>query len=652
MGPSLPNLLATVAGNLSELKQFSGLKLLDITLPPIFLTKYQGPQFGIAGTRAFTGVYDRPIIGTIIKPSVGMSPETTAAQVKTLVEAGIDFIKDDELQSDGPHCPFDRRVTAVMNVINRHADNTGKRVMYAANITGDLDEMLRRHDTVVEHDGTCVMVSMNSIGLPAMKALRPHCQVVIHGHRNGWGMLGRSPAIGMCFIAFQKFWRLAGIDHTHVNGLSNKFCEPDDSVIASARACLTPMFEPPNPGCEIMPVFSSGQSARQAPDTYKALGTSRPHLRRRWRHHGSSTRPNRRRAQPATGLASRSPQHSFTRIRHHPPRAQGCAGDVRSMSSLLYIYYGDDFTGSTDVLESLALAGIESVLFLGLPSQNTSRSIPQLPSHRNRRRQSQPTPRVDVSKSSSNIRETKSVQSPSHPLQNLLHLRQLTHPRQHRSRNGDRPRNLSARVRPNRRRRAASRPLRRLWKPIRNRRRQGLPHRRTSHDALPSRNPHDRSRPPQTSCRANGDANRTDRHSSVEQQRNRGSNHREIKRERKQSSSTASMTTSLTITGKLLWQEATHRPLFAVGSSGLTEALITQWQFAGIATPSPKDQAKPVDQIFVLSGSCSPVTEGQIRWARANGFTAISHRSLEPHKSSNHRRHSRGRRQECIEVAR
>ncbi len=134
--------------------------------------------------------------------------------------------------------------------------------MYAANITGDLDEMLRRHDTVVEHHGTCIMVSMNSIGLPAMKALRKHCQVAIHGHRNGWGMYGRSPAIGMSFIAFQKFWRLAGIDHTHVNGLSNKFCEPDDSVIASARACLTPMFEPPNPGCVIMPVFSSGQSAK------------------------------------------------------------------------------------------------------------------------------------------------------------------------------------------------------------------------------------------------------------------------------------------------------------------------------------------------------------------------------------------------------
>jgi ribulose-bisphosphate carboxylase large chain len=274
IGPSLPNLLATVAGNLSELKAFSGLKLLDLALPTAFLDAYQGPQFGVSGTRAFTDVYSRPLIGTIIKPSIGMSPETTAAQVKLLAEAGIDFIKDDELQTDAPHCPFEARVTAVQRVLNQHRDRTGKRVMYAANVTGDLDQMLTRHDHVLASGGTCIMVSMNSIGLPAMKLLRRHSQLVIHGHRNGWGMLGRSPATGMSFVAFQKLWRLAGIDHTHVNGLRNKFCESDESVIASARACLTPMFPPPAAGCEVMPVFSSGQSARQAPDTYKALGTT------------------------------------------------------------------------------------------------------------------------------------------------------------------------------------------------------------------------------------------------------------------------------------------------------------------------------------------------------------------------------------------
>ncbi len=149
MGPSLPNLLATVAGNLFELKPFSGLKLIDVTLPLVFLTVYRGPQFGVEGTRRLTGVYVRPVIGTIIKPSVGMTPEQTAAQVKMLIEAGVDFIKDDELQSDGPHCPFDQRVPAVLRVIEEFAQRTGRRPMYAANITGEIDQMLRRHDLVV-----------------------------------------------------------------------------------------------------------------------------------------------------------------------------------------------------------------------------------------------------------------------------------------------------------------------------------------------------------------------------------------------------------------------------------------------------------------------------------------------------------------------
>jgi ribulose-bisphosphate carboxylase large chain len=273
MGTSLPNLMSTVAGNLFELKAFSGLKLLDVTLPPAFLEAYQGPQFGVEGTRRLTGIEGRPLIGTIIKPSVGMTPEQTAAQVRMLAEAGVDFIKDDELQADGPQCPFAQRIPAVLQVLNDFADKTGKRLMYAANITGEIDQMLRRHDLVVANGGTCVMVSLNSVGLSALVALRRHTQVAIHGHRNGWGMYSRSHATGMSFVAYQKFWRLAGIDHVHVNGLRNKFCETDASVIASARECLTPMFAAPHKGCEIMPVFSSGQSARQVPDTYKAMGT-------------------------------------------------------------------------------------------------------------------------------------------------------------------------------------------------------------------------------------------------------------------------------------------------------------------------------------------------------------------------------------------
>ena len=271
-GASLPNLLATVAGNLFELKQFSGLRILDIRLPQEFANRYPGPNFGVDGTRKLSGVFDRPLIGTIIKPSIGLNVGATAELTRTLLNADIDFIKDDELQSDGEVCPFDDRAKAVMTEVDRAADRTGRKPMFALNITGDLDEMRRRHDRVLALGGTCVMVSLNSVGLVGFQEIARHSQLPIHAHRNGWGYLSRHPLLGWSYVAWQKIWRLAGADHMHVNGLDNKFCEDDDSVIQSAKTCLSPLFA--DKPCIAMPVFSSGQSAKQAAATYAALQTT------------------------------------------------------------------------------------------------------------------------------------------------------------------------------------------------------------------------------------------------------------------------------------------------------------------------------------------------------------------------------------------
>ena len=265
LGASLPNLLATVAGNLYELKHVAKLRLLDIELPDEFAAAYPGPAFGIAGTRTLAGVDTGPLVGTIIKPSVGLSADGTTEFVDQLCAAGVDFIKDDELQADGPSCPFDERARKVMNVINRHADRSGKKVMYAFNLTGELDEMKRRHDLVLSLGGTLTMLSLNSVGLTGFNAFRKHAQLPIHAHRNGWGYLKD----GWSYIAYQKLWRLAGADQMHVNGLANKFQETDESVIASARECFIPLFK--HKPCTVMPVFSSGQTVNQAPGTWAAL---------------------------------------------------------------------------------------------------------------------------------------------------------------------------------------------------------------------------------------------------------------------------------------------------------------------------------------------------------------------------------------------
>lgn len=264
---NLPILLSTVAGGTFDLNAFSGIKLIDLNIPEEYDQVYQGPQFGVEGTRNLTGVFNRPIIGSIIKPCIGLTPEETADRVQALAEAGIDFIKDDELIGDHPQSPFEKRVEKIMEVINRHADKTGKKVMYAFNISGDMDDMLRRHDTVLQNNGTCIMVNILSVGLTGLARIRKHSQLPIHGHRCGFGALNRCDYLGFEFSAYLKIWRMIGVDQVHTNGLNNKFYESNESVVRSVKSCLTP----DNNGRRILPVMGSGAWAGLAPLTYQTL---------------------------------------------------------------------------------------------------------------------------------------------------------------------------------------------------------------------------------------------------------------------------------------------------------------------------------------------------------------------------------------------
>ena len=229
-----------------------------------------------------------------------MTPEQTAALVKTLATAGIDFIKDDELLGSSANSPFDQRVDAVMRVINDHADRTGKKVMYAFNISDEMDQMQRNYEKVLNTGGTSAMISLNSVGLAGTKKIRDIGQLAIHGHRNGWGMLNRHPLLGIEFPAYQKLWRLAGVDQIHVNGIQNKFWESDDSVVQSIEACLKALI---------------GRLFSFASSIFRAMGRTgtrnlSPHQNSRfivygrWWNHGTSKRPGRRSNSFKTSLGS------------------------------------------------------------------------------------------------------------------------------------------------------------------------------------------------------------------------------------------------------------------------------------------------------------------------------------------------------------
>lgn len=270
IGANLSTLASMVAGNLYDLGEVTGLRLETLHVPAAYRARFERPRVAIAGTRCATGVMEGALVGTIIKPNVGLSAEETAELVGRLCAAGVDFIKDDECCADPDHAPIATRVPAVMRVVRAHAERTGKRVMVAFNVTDETDAMRRHADLVEREGGSCVMASLNACGYSAVQTLRRHTPLALHGHRNGFGALSRHPALGIGFQAYQTLWRLAGVDHMHVHGLQGKFAQTDEEVVASARDCYKPLAEGADDA--VMPAFSSGQWAGTVPATWAAIG--------------------------------------------------------------------------------------------------------------------------------------------------------------------------------------------------------------------------------------------------------------------------------------------------------------------------------------------------------------------------------------------
>ncbi|MEV0597703.1 RuBisCO large subunit C-terminal-like domain-containing protein [Streptomyces sp. NPDC050315] len=270
IGTDLATLQTTVAGNLFELGELFACRLQDIELPKEFLAAHHGPAFGIPGTRTLLGNADGVMIGTIIKPNVGLAEDEFRLVVRELARSSIDLIKDDELMTDPAYLPLERRVAIATEEIREAEQHTGHPVMYAFNITGDLAGLQQRHDLVVQAGGRCVMLNVPIMGLPALAWLREFSAVPIHGHRAGLAGSMRAPGLGMSYRVWQQLARLAGADHLHVSGLGSKFYESDTEVAANVRSLLEPLGDFPSP----VPTLSSGQNVTTPGPTYAAVGTT------------------------------------------------------------------------------------------------------------------------------------------------------------------------------------------------------------------------------------------------------------------------------------------------------------------------------------------------------------------------------------------
>jgi 3-oxoisoapionate-4-phosphate decarboxylase len=272
IGTDIAALVTIAFGGVFAVRGLSGVRIVGLKLPPAFIRAHPGPAFGIAGSRRLTNVHGRPLIGSIIKPALGLTAEQGAEVTRELVEAGTDFIKDDEKMMNPGYAPLAARVRAVMPVIRDHEQKTGKRVMYAFGISSaDPETMLRQHDIVADAGGNAAVININGVGYGGLAYLRKRSRLVLHAHRSGWDMLTRHPDIGLDFGVYQTLWRLLGIDQFQINGIGAKYWEPDDSFLRSFHDVTTPLLSDDD---RALPVVGSGQWGGQAPETFARNGGS------------------------------------------------------------------------------------------------------------------------------------------------------------------------------------------------------------------------------------------------------------------------------------------------------------------------------------------------------------------------------------------
>lgn len=211
---------ASVLGNVFGLKELTELVALDIKIPAAYQKQFHGPRGGIEGVRKAVGTQlsRRPHVGTIVKPKVGLRPKEFAKVAYESYLGGCDFVKDDENLVNQDFCRFENRLYAMLSVVDRIKDETGRRVLYSANITDRMSEMLERADHLKSAGARMGMIDVFIMGYSALQDIVAELQregLLIHAHRAGYAVEMRGN-FGIHYQIHEKFYRLIGVDQLHV----------------------------------------------------------------------------------------------------------------------------------------------------------------------------------------------------------------------------------------------------------------------------------------------------------------------------------------------------------------------------------------------------------------------------------------------------
>ncbi|MBI5152259.1 ribulose-bisphosphate carboxylase [Candidatus Peregrinibacteria bacterium] len=245
-GGNVQNILTYIAGNIFGMADVKALKLLDVWFPKEMLKNYDGPSVSMNDVRKYLNVYNRPILGTIIKPKIGLKPEEFANKAYLFWSGGGDFVKHDEPQADQDFCPYMKTVDKIREAMDRAEHETGCTKLHSFNISAaDFDTMKKRAEYIIKKmkpGSFCFLIDGITAGWTAVQtARRLWPKVFLHFHRAGHGAMTRSEnPIGFTAGVLSKFARLAGASgvHTGTAGIGKMAGTPEEDIFAAHAAYL------------------------------------------------------------------------------------------------------------------------------------------------------------------------------------------------------------------------------------------------------------------------------------------------------------------------------------------------------------------------------------------------------------------------------
>jgi ribulose 1,5-bisphosphate carboxylase large subunit-like protein len=263
--------LYMIGGATHALTDYYKSRLVGFEFPEEYNKYFYGPKWGISGTKAYLGVPgDEPIIGTIIKPTAGLTPDEVAEMAYSFALGGLQFIKDDEKMMNTAYCPLEERVTKVMNAVKRAEDRTGKRVLYTPHITTGPENIQRFAEKAIKCGARGLMVNIFASSFSSIKILRDNFDVPVYVHCGGKEAFGRAEGQGVSPEVVVKFARLMGGEFFRSNILGGYLVGGSEPEIHSL---IDTMRKPMKLIRDMVPALSGGLSPKNLMENLQAFGT-------------------------------------------------------------------------------------------------------------------------------------------------------------------------------------------------------------------------------------------------------------------------------------------------------------------------------------------------------------------------------------------